>query len=491
MARYVLLILFILAFSSCNENFSFIPATPKNKSSSFKQGIYSLDHLFDSGTTYRVDSLTKDKQDNLYLYGTFNGYLDGVSSEVDDLFVIKLNPQFKTIWKIHFNSAQPLLNSTSMSEVAKTILWNESDGSIYISAMTKSEIVENNPTASYDLFYAKISESGVIQWVRHIGNSSSLDSTADESHGHTRIDQDGNLVVSYETSGNLYDTNAGGVDIGVLKLDPQNGNIIDAIQLGTNTLQSWATPLGLSPLADKNEKVTEANFDFDGDKIVLPFRTGSSLLETNPNTSSDIAYVVINKDFTIDTIVHIGQESYDVWKGSNFPSGTINGDNQARSVIVLGPKDYLFTGKSSLNLADVRSTTSSDVFTARFVNHQLHSLKQFGESVFPNGDLNEEVRHLYKGNNGYFYIHGHSKSAILGSDSTELSPFIMQIDESGKFISGLKLQQSMITNNIVTLRHENISNEIVVTDQQFILTINHAPTGTALTKSFLWVLEKF
>ena len=479
---------------SCEDSLTFTTSRKPTQDieTIYPEGVFELSHLFDPGTEFIVDTLTKDDKGYLYLLGSFNGSLDGSSSDKKDAFVIKLNSKLEPVWKLHFHPSKiAALQSTSEDEISHIIKWNEKDRSVYITGTTQSSMIESNTSGETDLFYSKISENGKVAWIKHIGETSYSGAIASEKPGYIDIAPDGHLVSNFQTDGGLFDTHAGGNDIGFLKLNSKTGELLKGFQMGSTTLSLWSSKTGITADGSGNENAGQRDFAFDGKKIVFPFGSTTNLIETNVNTSGDFAYGVLDENFNLETIVHLGLESYAPWRDANFPAGVTTGDNQNRSVVVLGPNDYLFTGKTNHNFADTQLVTSSDIFVARFTNNQLKSLTQFGDSILPIATLNEEVRFIRRDKQGNIYIHGHSSSPILGSMSNTLAPFVVKIDSNGNFIEGLKITQEMVTDQIFTLRYETTTNEIIITDKQFISAINHAASGSTTKSSYLWISQKF
>src|SRR5690606_3886726 len=229
-----------------------------------------------------------------------------------------------------------------------------------------------------------------------LGETSVQDSSQDERGLHLIIPPDGYPLISFQTKGHLFETNAGGDDVGIFKINPTTGEIVRARQLGADSLLAYGNAKGITVDGSQDERTIEGNFDLDGDKAVLPIRTKSSLIESINSNTNYIAYAVFTKDLEVEIIKHLGLESYQEWKDKEqFTTGTIDLDNQVRSVVVLGPKDYLIVGKTRGNLADI-SAGIDDIFFIRYQNHKVKFIKQYGQSILPQAIHSEQVRQIFK-----------------------------------------------------------------------------------------------
>ena len=84
----------------------------------------------------------------------------------------------------------------------------DSLGNIYITGVTEGGLDGNTSNGERDIFLLKYNSSGVKQWTRQLGTS-----TSDYGHGVT-VDSSNNIYVTGRTSGRLDgNTNSGGVDL--------------------------------------------------------------------------------------------------------------------------------------------------------------------------------------------------------------------------------------------------------------------------------------
>src|SRR5690606_35478905 len=286
MNRLIPFCLLILLLIGCESDFSFVnfqppkPATPP-----FTLGITKIGDFLDPGSSNTLQAATQDKEGNIYSFLNFNGSLDGVTRGKEDVLIQKFTHDGELLGQRHINSSLEMIQDNSEDELPSIIVWSEKDKAVYFVASTQSSLIENSTTKEFDIFFGKISHTGEILWIKHLGETSVQHSSQDERGLDLIIPPDGYPLISSQTKGHLFETNAGGDDVGIFKINPTTGEIVRARQLGADSLLAYGNAKGITVDGSQDERTIEGNFDLDGDKAVLPIRTKSSLIESiNSNT---------------------------------------------------------------------------------------------------------------------------------------------------------------------------------------------------------------
>lgn len=453
---------------------------------------------FDTGSNTIISSVVVDKQNNVYVLGSFIGGMDSVTTLNRDIFLVKLDTSGSILWKIHFNSSTTGVSDASLDETPSSMLWNESDDSIYFVGVTKSPLIEPNSTATNDLIIAKVSSSGNLTWLKHFGETTqnalrtslanpSLNFTAIDNAGHVKMSPSGDLIFSFDTEGSIFEVSAGLSDVGVMKINKANGSILDGVQIGSVTLAAWGVSEGVAVSGNLRETLSSGNFDFDRTLMVFPFRTTGATVETNGTGTNDAGYFILNSDLTVNKIKQLGAQSYAAWVGAGNFSGSVNADNQFRSVVVNGPDDYLFYGKTSNDTTETRQST--DYLFARYVGNNLVSLIQYGMTTMPSGTGNQEPRFMQKDEDGNIYCSGHTTSPLFETLTGTLNPVIFRVNQDGVFQNGSQLGAvSSVSLGMTDLHYSVIqSSNFIIKDGKILIGTNNDPTTSGVTfNATLW-----
>jgi len=162
-----------------------------------------------------------DSSDNIYVTGYTGGGLDGnTSSGSDDLFLVKYNSSGVKQW------TQQLGTSSWDSGRGLTV---DSSNNIYVTGSTYGGLDGNTNSGSYDIILVKYNSSGTKQWTQQLGTSSS------EYGLGVTMDSSNNLYVTGQTNGGLDgNTNSGNSDIFLVKYN-SSGVKQWTKQLGTSS----------------------------------------------------------------------------------------------------------------------------------------------------------------------------------------------------------------------------------------------------------------
>ncbi|MBC8257552.1 MAG: SBBP repeat-containing protein [SAR324 cluster bacterium] len=216
-------------------------------------GSYSIGH-----------GITTDSSGNIYVTGRTNRGLHGNTDlGSSDIFLVKYDSSGIRQWTKQLG--------TSSDEWGKDVT-TDSSGNIYVTGFTSGGLHGNTNSGSSDIFLVKYNSSGMRQWTKQLGTSSS-----DSGLGVT-TDSSGNIYVTGTTEGGLDgNTDSGSSDIFLVKYN-------------SSVTKQWTEQLGEEYLDDVGSGVTT---DSSGNIYVTGYTYGG--LDGNTNSgSSDIFLVKYN-----------------------------------------------------------------------------------------------------------------------------------------------------------------------------------------------------
>lgn len=192
------------------------------------------------------NGIATDASGNVFITGEFRGTADFDPSlsattltliGTSDAFVAKYNSTGALQWAYNFGSAG--VNSRGVN------LTTDANGNVYLTGIFRGTIdIDPGPSvtsltsasgATYDIFLAKFSSAGLLQWGFNIGAG------ADDTAGDVMIDNSGNVMLCgfYQNSmdvdpglGVTTLTNAGSYDSFVAKYNSSTGNLMDSWKWG-------------------------------------------------------------------------------------------------------------------------------------------------------------------------------------------------------------------------------------------------------------------
>ncbi len=190
--------------------------------SSTSSGVKQWTKQLGTSTTDYGNDITSDSSGNVYVTGSIYGGLNGnTNAGASDLFVVKYNSSGVNQWTKQLG--------TSSSESGNGIT-SDSGSNVYVTGWTKGDLDGTN-VGGEDLFVVKYNSSGVNQWTKQLGTSSS------ESGNGITSDSGSNVYVTGWTKGDLDGTNVGGEDLFVVKYNSSGVNQWTK-QLGTSSSES-------------------------------------------------------------------------------------------------------------------------------------------------------------------------------------------------------------------------------------------------------------
>ena len=185
-----------------------------DSSSDGSTGTYQL------ATNDYANGVATDSSGNVYVTGGTKGGLDGNTSAGNtDLFVVKYNSSGTKEW------TKQLGSSGRDSANGITI---DSSGNVYVTGVTFGGLDWNTSAGANDLFVVKYNSSGIKQWTKQLGTSST-----DLANG-VATDSSGNVYVAGGTYGGL-DGNSG-----------SGGNDFFVVKYNSSGTKQWTKQLGSS-----------------------------------------------------------------------------------------------------------------------------------------------------------------------------------------------------------------------------------------------------
>ena len=184
------------------------------------QWYYLLGTNGDTG----ANAVSTDNAGNVFVAGFTWDSIDGTANAGrQDLFVIKFDGDGNALWSRQMG--------TSADDYAIGVSVDRA-GNSYVAGVTVGDLDGNASAGGSDLFVIKFDSGGNKLWSRQMGTSEN-----DYAKG-VATDNDGNaIVVGYTYGGMGGNTNAGAMDLFVVKFDA-DGNTLWSRQMGTPTWDS-------------------------------------------------------------------------------------------------------------------------------------------------------------------------------------------------------------------------------------------------------------
>jgi hypothetical protein len=147
------------------------------------------------------NGIATDSTGNVYISGFTTGSLGGTNKGSYDAWVAKYNSNGKPQWTKQLGTAgEDLSNSVT----------TDSAGNVYLAGATNGSLERTNK-GSYDVWVAKYSNSGTLQWKKQLGTSDF------DSSNSVATDSTSNVYLAGLTDGSLGGANKGGGDAWVTK----------------------------------------------------------------------------------------------------------------------------------------------------------------------------------------------------------------------------------------------------------------------------------
>jgi uncharacterized delta-60 repeat protein len=264
----------------------------------------------------------------------------------------------------------------------------DSSGNVYVTGHTYGGLDGNTNSGDYDIFLVKYNSSGTKQWLRQLGTSS-------EDRGNSvSLDSSGNAYVTGYTHGELDgNTNSGRADIYLMKYN-SSGTKQWIIQLGTSS-----SDIGRDVSVDSSGNIYVAGFSKGG-------------LDGNTNSGNeDIILMKYNSSGIKQWIIQLGTSSEEK-AGSVFVDLT---GNVYMSGYTFGGLD----GNTNLGNDDIFLVKYNSSGTKQWTSQHGTSSREIGKDVI--------VDSL-----GNIYISGHTNGELDGNlNNGNVDLYLMKFNSSG------------------------------------------------------------
>ena len=279
------------------------------------------------------------------------GYATGSFAEANggglDALIIKYDLDGNFIWASQLGAiSAPAVSATPTSNDYCYGIAIDKDENIYCSGRTSSNLAETNG-GGFDSFIIKMNSSGVIQWVRHLGTTTATAFGADISGS------DQCFHIAIDSNSNLYCVFQ---TVSPLLEGSGGGNDIAIIKYdkdGNALMLKHLGPTTISSLggeAGSDDLIYEAKVDKQ-DNLVVCGITDSSLFSTNAGLSD--AYIFkMNPSGNITHYRQFGTDQIDQCEGIDF-------DKQNNIVIAGASAGNLFETTTSIGDAFIQKLSPS------------------------------------------------------------------------------------------------------------------------------------
>lgn len=186
----------------------------------------TIEWIYQTGTalTDRCNSVTTDSAGNVYCAGHTTGSLGETNGGGTDAFVMKLNSSGILQWVTQLGATTKVTGGSNAGNDVCNSITLDGSNNVYCAGNTSGSMGETNGGGS-DVFVLKLNSSGIIQWVRQLGNisksSGGSNSNEDAAYG-IAIDSSlgGGIYVGGVTQGSMGEVNGGGnnPDVFILRL---------------------------------------------------------------------------------------------------------------------------------------------------------------------------------------------------------------------------------------------------------------------------------
>jgi len=284
-------------------------------------GVKQWTKQFGTSESEIGNGITVDSSNNIYITGNTFGGLDGnTNSGKSDIILVKYNSSGVKQWTKQLG--------TSSSEVGQG-LTVDSSNNIIVTGMTYGGLDGNYNYGDGDIFLVKYNSSGVKQWTQQLGTSS-----YDSGQGVT-VDSSNNIYVTGSTQGGLDgNTNSGKSDIILVKYN-------------SSGVKQWTKQLGTS--SSEVGHWDGITVDSSNNIYVTGYTDGG--LDGNTNSgSSDIFLVKYNSNGTKQWTRQLGTSEQDLGYGVTVDSS----DN------------IYLTGITSGSLDGNTNSGSNDIFLVKY-----------------------------------------------------------------------------------------------------------------------------
>lgn len=251
----------------------------------------------------------------------------------------------------------------------------DSVGNVVCAGRTTGAFGEGN-AGSGDAFVMKLSSTGGLLWVRHLGTFSRAvggSNTGDDSCTSVDLDSSGNVYCAGYTTGSMGEANGGNRDAFVMKLSP-TGAIQWITQLGATTRAAGGSNSGIDTCRD---------IKLDSSRnIYCAGETSGAMGEANGG-SSDAFILKLNSNGVLQWVRQLGATT-------RAPGGSNAGSTMCNGVGIDGAGNVYCAGYTTGNLAEAAGGSNDMFFMKLNSSGVLQWVRQLGAVTRAPGGSNAD-----------------------------------------------------------------------------------------------------
>ena len=378
-----------------------------------------------SGEDY-CQSVTVDDLGNIYCAGyTTGAFGEAYGGGLSDAFVMKLNSSGIIQWVTQLGGTTLGFagGDNSVRDVCESVAVDDS-GNIYCAGFTYGALGETNGGGK-DAFVMKLNSSGALQWVTQLGGTT-LGFTGGDNSGTDSCDS-----VAVDDSGNIYCAGSSSGAIG-----EANGGEGDAFVMKLNSsgdLQ-WVTQLGDTTVASGgnnsgNEYCLSIALD-DSGNVYCAGHTNGDLGEAYGGGGYDAFVMKLNSSGDLQWVTQLGDTTL------GFAGGDNSGSEVCNSVAVDDSGNIYCAGKTNGDLGEAYGGGGYDAFVMKLNSSGvLQWVTQLGDTTlgFAGGD-NSGSDNCYSvalDASGKIYCAGFTGGDLGEASGGDNDTFVMKLNSSG------------------------------------------------------------
>ncbi len=337
----------------------------------------------DASGADRVGDLAVDADGSIYVTGSTSSSLGETNGGGDDVFLAKFDEHGSLLWlrqigaetKASFSPPVQAskLGDVSGSDVASSILIDPS-GAVYVAGHTSGDLAEKNGTTSYqhdrDVFLARFSAEGRLEWLRQMGATSSP-KVGFDTKGHDRT-----ADIALQPSGSIVLASASEFSYHYPDGFTSYGTYVALV-----TFDSHGRPIASRSLPGTDrEFAAGVAVESPSGRIFLAGTTRGYLGEAGGGGSQTDVYVAtFHADLDLQWIRQIGQTA-----GVDLGLKSIAQNEKIAGIVLDSAGDLILAGWTLGSLSEPNAKAkTSDVFLAKFDTQdgEFVWVAQFGKTT--------------------------------------------------------------------------------------------------------------
>ena len=342
---------------------------------------------FDSGTTAfgttSNDSClatVTDGNGNIYCAGTSKGNIEAseAAEANGDAFVMKFNTDGDLLWVTQFSATKAAVTSNSGEDFCQDIAL-DSSGNIYCGGGTNSNLGETNG-GGRDAFIAKLDTNGNILWITQFGGDTDDGAIVNSAAGDEHC-----AGIAVGSSGNVYC--AGTTDGSLGEANGGNDDIFFA-QVNSSGVVQWVSHFGTTTSATLSNDVTNSDSCYDlaidsSENLYCGGTTTSNFSENNLDTGNSEDVLIVKVDSS-------GSPLWSRQLGDTTGSGDNSSDDFCRSITVASNGSSIYCVGSTYGSVGEANAGNSDALVVKLDSvGSLQWISQLGatQEIALGGDL--------------------------------------------------------------------------------------------------------